>query len=223
MKPITSTSRRAFTLIELLTVIAIIGILAAIIIPVTGAVRKSAKKAQTKSQFSQWTQSMLGYKNEYGFFPPINRSTYGTSATNKLNSDAFAAALTGKQLDGTAFGSSATTADLFGNKKRQSFYTVAESDLNAAHNSFVDAFGNTDIVVVYDKDGDGMITSDDFDNSTPTSFPNVSPVGGGSSLTPNPKTGLSGSGSNKKGPRASVIFYSAGAGSNDSDIIYSWE
>jgi prepilin-type N-terminal cleavage/methylation domain-containing protein len=43
----------AFTLIELLTVIAIIGILAAIIIPTVGKVRQSAKSAQCLSNLRQ--------------------------------------------------------------------------------------------------------------------------------------------------------------------------
>lgn len=45
--------RNAFTLIELLTVIAIIGILAAILIPVVGAVRESARNAQCVSNLRQ--------------------------------------------------------------------------------------------------------------------------------------------------------------------------
>lgn len=48
-----SAPRQAFTLIELLTVIAIIGILAAIIIPTVGKVRDSAKKAQCVSNLKQ--------------------------------------------------------------------------------------------------------------------------------------------------------------------------
>lgn len=46
-------SKKAFTLIELLTVIAIIGILAAILIPVVGAVRESARNAQCMSNLRQ--------------------------------------------------------------------------------------------------------------------------------------------------------------------------
>lgn len=44
---------RAFTLIELLTVIAIIGILASILIPVVGRVRESAKVAKCQSNLRQ--------------------------------------------------------------------------------------------------------------------------------------------------------------------------
>ncbi|MDR1284179.1 MAG: prepilin-type N-terminal cleavage/methylation domain-containing protein [Opitutaceae bacterium] len=48
-----SGARRAFTLVELLTVIAIIGILAAIIIPVVGKVRASARSATCLSNLRQ--------------------------------------------------------------------------------------------------------------------------------------------------------------------------
>ncbi len=50
---ISAGTSAAFTLIELLTVIAIIGILAAILIPVVGAVRESAKTAKCTSNLRQ--------------------------------------------------------------------------------------------------------------------------------------------------------------------------
>lgn len=49
----------AFTLIELLTVIAIIGILAAIIIPVVGKVRQSARWSQGSANIRQATLGMI--------------------------------------------------------------------------------------------------------------------------------------------------------------------
>jgi prepilin-type N-terminal cleavage/methylation domain-containing protein/prepilin-type processing-associated H-X9-DG protein len=48
-----ASARRAFTLIELLTVIAIIGILAAIIIPTVGKVRETARASQCVSNLRQ--------------------------------------------------------------------------------------------------------------------------------------------------------------------------
>ncbi len=53
------SSRSAFTLIELLTVIAIIGILASILIPTLGAVRESARNAQCVSNLRQLGMGMI--------------------------------------------------------------------------------------------------------------------------------------------------------------------
>ncbi len=54
----------AFTLIELLTVIAIIGILAAIIIPTVGAVREKAKQVKCVSNLRQWGTAIIAYAND---------------------------------------------------------------------------------------------------------------------------------------------------------------
>ena len=57
---------RAFTLIELLTVIAIIGVLAALLVPVIGSVRAQARAAQCASNLRQIGMGILGYANEHG-------------------------------------------------------------------------------------------------------------------------------------------------------------
>ncbi|EIP97718.1 prepilin-type N-terminal cleavage/methylation domain-containing protein [Opitutaceae bacterium TAV1] len=78
----TCARRSAFTLIELLTVIAIIGILAAIIIPVTGRVRESARTAQCASNMRQLAQSMLIYAQDYkGVLPPTYNNPAGTTSS----------------------------------------------------------------------------------------------------------------------------------------------
>lgn len=80
---------RAFTLIELLTVIAIIGILAAIIIPTVGRVRASARSATCKSNLRQIALAALMFADERGFYPPsraVQNGGSGVAASDNNNS-----------------------------------------------------------------------------------------------------------------------------------------
>ena len=72
-------SRRGFTLVELLTVIAIVGILAAILIPVVGNVRTSSRRAQGLSNLRQLTLAGIGFSNEnkHRWFVSDNERYYG--------------------------------------------------------------------------------------------------------------------------------------------------
>src|SRR5690625_3889106 len=73
-----SPADRAFTLIELLTVIAIIGILASILIPVVGQVREQAKVAQCTVHLRDLGNGVAMYANDHeDMIPPFLRSTSG--------------------------------------------------------------------------------------------------------------------------------------------------
>src|SRR3954471_2425410 len=69
----------AFTLIELLTVIAIIGILTAIIIPTVAGARTAANRSKTRAQFSQWATAFEQFRQEYGAYPQ-----FATNAAQKV-------------------------------------------------------------------------------------------------------------------------------------------
>lgn len=74
--------RQAFTLMELLTVVAVIGVLAAILIPVVGRVRESAHQSQCASNLRQLAGASLLYASDHGGeLPRSNHSAARTWST----------------------------------------------------------------------------------------------------------------------------------------------
>lgn len=64
--------RRGFTLIELLVVISIIGILAALMIPVAGKLRQNAAISRVQAELQRAETAIEAYKARLGFYPPDN-------------------------------------------------------------------------------------------------------------------------------------------------------
>ncbi len=63
--------RSAFTLIELLTVIAIIAILMGLLFPAIGTIKESARKTQAKNDVTNIVAAVKAYYTEYGKYPPV--------------------------------------------------------------------------------------------------------------------------------------------------------
>ncbi len=64
----------AFTLVELLVVISIIAVLAALLFPVAGAVRKQSMIRTAQAEMAQLETAIDRYKSAYGFYPPDSPS-----------------------------------------------------------------------------------------------------------------------------------------------------
>lgn len=83
--PSRGTSPHAFTLVELLTVIAIIGILAAILVPVVGKVRDSARATKSLSNLKSIGQGLLLHASENrGQLPTLHNGSWGRQWTTQI-------------------------------------------------------------------------------------------------------------------------------------------
>lgn len=75
----------AFTLVELLTVIAIIAVLMGLLFPTVGAVKESARKAQAKNDVTQLVTAVKAYYTEYGKYPVPSGHSGGDFTYDGLN------------------------------------------------------------------------------------------------------------------------------------------
>jgi prepilin-type N-terminal cleavage/methylation domain-containing protein len=69
--------QRAFTLVELLIVIVIIGMLVALLLPAVGAVMRSAQEFRVGTEIAKLGQAVEQYKTKYGDYPPDFSELYG--------------------------------------------------------------------------------------------------------------------------------------------------
>ncbi len=87
------------TMVELITVVAIIALLMALLIPSVAAVRRLAKETQQKAQLSSIEMALEAFKIDQGYYPP---SDVNMSATTNIYGGAqkLADALFGRDLVG---------------------------------------------------------------------------------------------------------------------------
>jgi len=228
----------AFTLVELLTVIAIIGILSAIIIPSANSARNAAKKARVRSQFGQWTAAFEAFRQEYGTYPQFSTTAAqrvvnptGTS-TNAQQVHLFHDILTGHRRDPAGAWPTTTTGTppppQAQNTRRIQFINFTDNDfilqadvtagLGVAGqlNWVRDAFYNTSIAVITDSNLDGVINGRDATGGYPT----VTVASGTLTIRPTTVVTTATTG----GIHAGVIFYSAPPGATtEADFIMSWK
>lgn len=75
-------SSAAFTLIELITVIAIISVLMALLFPHLAAARDNARRQDATTVVKAVVNACGNYKQDYGKYPPVTAAVTGDPATN---------------------------------------------------------------------------------------------------------------------------------------------
>ncbi|MHC5163191.1 MAG: type II secretion system protein [Planctomycetota bacterium] len=100
MKRKTDKKRWGFTLVELLTTLAVIGVLLGLLIPALNQVTKKATQVKQKAQFHAIGNALEAFRNDYGDYPP---SAYNPLITTDIAtaSHNLAEALVGR--DGLGF------------------------------------------------------------------------------------------------------------------------
>lgn len=213
--PLRLRAAGAFTLIELLTVIAIIGILAALLFPAIGSARASANRARTRVQFNQWSAAIESFRSEYGYYPVWHDSGLVNPPGQNPDPAAlhlFHDLLAARRRDGSLLPVfTAGTPPLFPeaqNRRLTRFHAFSEADFSSAQ-LIQDAAGNTEIAVIVDRDLDGTINAADAGGAFPA-------VGG---FRPGPAD------IPPAGVRAGVIFYAPapGAGPENPEFVFSWK
>lgn len=172
-------TRNSFTLIEILTVIIIIGILAAILFPTLAKIKDQGRATETKSTLSAISISCKTFKSDYQTMPyssstesdsDIGASMWTENYSNKKISDSayleFFNILTYANSSNTD-GTPSSKAKEF-NPKGVHYLDTPKNFFRETTNSIRDGW-NRPIYVILDLDGNGQIKLDaKYDSSSGT-------------------------------------------------------
>ena len=94
--------KTGFTMVELLVVLGIIALLVGLLLPALNSVKNVAKQTKQKAQFTAIELALIAFKNDYGDYPPSDRSSHvgGTVANDYSGAQKLAEALFGWDLLG---------------------------------------------------------------------------------------------------------------------------
>lgn len=150
--------KKGFTLVELLMVLAIVGLLASILIPTAGNIRESALKTICKAQLSQYINAIVQFKSQYGYYPfSKGNKDYVINLSDPEVSQKFIETMSGRDAK------TGKPKSVGGNRKRIAFHDFSESEFYILEDDLysliqlADRFNNINILIMIDGDGDGFI------------------------------------------------------------------
>jgi type II secretory pathway pseudopilin PulG len=200
----------------LLAVIAVIGILAALLLPGLTAARMAVNKARTRVQFNEWVVALEGFRREYGYYPVLDSSGLVNPPGQSIDPGQphlFHDVLAARRRDGSALplydSRTESLAPEAQNRKLIAFHAFGTAEIGDAPQLVHDAFGQTEIAVLVDRNLDGVVQAG-------IDFANLPMVGG---IQPGwqdiPAAGI----------RAGVIFYAPAPGATvrNPGFIFSWK
>ncbi len=151
-------SKKAFTLVELMIVIAIIGVLVGMLTPMISGAQKRALATTSKTLFTNMASALERYQAEYGYYPLFLSSRSRVNLADDNNADGMIKALTGKNAEG---GKLTQNDRREYNRRARNFIDIATSNIIKKDGKWliVDSFSNPNIYVCVDSDNDGFIKS----------------------------------------------------------------
>ncbi|MCD8283226.1 MAG: type II secretion system GspH family protein [Opitutae bacterium] len=202
------SKKPGFTLIEILVVIAVIALLAAILVPVVGAAMRKVKETTTKSKFTSWITAIEQYKQTYQYYPILET---GRSVGDDEHYDLgdgnmslnFVKALSARD---PSTGDKISRSDQKNfNTKAKEFFAFSVEDFtqedgSVDYGTLADGFGNRHIHVVMDTDGNKRV---------------VIP----SAYTPDDATDAE---TDSSGLMKTVIIFTSKNDGDDYENVYSW-
>ncbi len=165
----TGRVKGGFTLIEVITVIAILIILAGISVPSILSVQNRAKRAQTEALFGRIVNALTLYYQDHGGYPDFSGNLSNGDVIVELNNSEHWRAFTGilalSRPDGSVIGNPEDEPLIKKfNLKRKRYFDLQLKELASPGGTpgLVDGFGNPNIVVVIDADLDLRIREENL-------------------------------------------------------------
>lgn len=174
-----------FTLIEFITVLAVIAILVGMLFPSLSSVRQATSKTRTRVHLAQWAAALEQYRAEYGRYPVLHASglVNGGAAVAASGEHLFHDIVAGRRRDGSPLTGSDPLSALGQNPRAVAFLQFAPGDFAPGTSLLGDDFAGTEIGVIVDRNLDGFINANDYPDGWPAPSgvlpgPAVLPAGG---------------------------------------------